>query len=50
MDILVLRGQFLWPIKRLICVKKKVGRNNLCPSGSGKKYKQCHGRFVDATE
>ncbi len=25
-------------------VEKKVGRNDLCPCGSGKKYKQCHGR------
>ena len=23
---------------------KKVGRNDLCPCGSGKKYKQCHGK------
>ncbi len=23
---------------------KKVGRNDLCPCGSGKKYKNCHGR------
>ena len=23
----------------------KVGRNDLCPCGSGKKYKHCHGRF-----
>jgi preprotein translocase subunit SecA len=22
----------------------KVGRNDLCPCGSGKKYKRCHGR------
>jgi preprotein translocase subunit SecA len=22
----------------------KVGRNDLCPCGSGKKYKHCHGR------
>lgn len=22
----------------------KVGRNDLCPCGSGKKYKNCHGR------
>jgi preprotein translocase subunit SecA len=28
------------PIK----VEKKVGRNDLCPCGSGKKYKQCHGK------
>jgi len=25
-------------------VDKKVGRNELCPCGSGKKYKQCHGK------
>ena len=24
-------------------VEKKVGRNDLCPCGSGKKYKHCHG-------
>ena len=23
---------------------KRVGRNDLCPCGSGKKYKNCHGR------
>jgi preprotein translocase subunit SecA len=28
------------PIK----VEKKVGRNDPCPCGSGKKYKNCHGR------
>ncbi|MEG2070288.1 MAG: preprotein translocase subunit SecA [Bacteroidales bacterium] len=27
-----------------IRVEKKVGRNDLCPCGSGKKYKQCHGK------
>jgi preprotein translocase subunit SecA len=21
----------------------KIGRNDLCPCGSGKKYKKCHG-------
>jgi preprotein translocase subunit SecA len=25
-------------------VEKKVGRNDPCPCGSGKKFKQCHGR------
>lgn len=25
-------------------VQKKVGRNDACPCGSGKKYKHCHGR------
>ncbi|MFP5482293.1 MAG: SEC-C metal-binding domain-containing protein, partial [Gammaproteobacteria bacterium] len=23
----------------------KVGRNDPCPCGSGKKYKQCHGKI-----
>lgn len=27
-----------------IHAEKKVGRNELCPCGSGKKYKNCHGR------
>ncbi len=27
-----------------IHVEKKVGRNDPCPCGSGKKYKQCHGK------
>jgi len=26
-------------------VEKKVGRNDPCPCGSGKKYKNCHGRM-----
>ena len=30
------------PIK----VEKKVGRNDPCPCGSGKKYKQCHGKMA----
>ena len=25
-------------------VEKRVGRNDACPCGSGKKYKQCHGK------
>jgi preprotein translocase subunit SecA len=25
---------------------QKVGRNDPCPCGSGKKYKQCHGRLT----
>ena len=24
---------------------RKVGRNDPCPCGSGKKYKQCHGQL-----
>ena len=27
-------------------VEKKVGRNDPCPCGSGKKYKNCHGRDI----
>jgi preprotein translocase subunit SecA len=27
-----------------IRVEKKIGRNETCPCGSGKKYKQCHGK------
>ena len=27
-----------------IHVEKTVGRNEPCPCGSGKKYKQCHGK------
>ena len=26
--------------------ERKIGRNEPCPCGSGKKYKQCHGRIV----
>jgi preprotein translocase subunit SecA len=34
------KGQKAEPVR----VDKKVGRNDPCPCGSGKKYKQCHGR------
>jgi len=33
----------LKPFKRDV---EKVGRNDPCPCGSGKKYKQCHGKLV----
>ncbi|MCU0409403.1 MAG: SEC-C domain-containing protein, partial [Bacteroidales bacterium] len=33
------RNQKVEPVR----VEKKVGRNDPCPCGSGKKYKQCHG-------
>ena len=29
--------------KQLVRDETKVGRNDLCPCGSGKKYKKCHG-------
>ena len=32
--------------KPLLDGRKKIGRNELCPCGSGKKYKQCHGKIV----
>lgn len=31
-------------IKRKPRTVKKIGRNDLCPCGSGKKYKNCHGK------
>ena len=31
------------PSAQPVRVEKKVGRNDPCPCGSGKKYKQCHG-------
>ena len=30
---------------RFVREQKKVGRNEPCPCGSGKKYKRCHGRI-----
>jgi preprotein translocase subunit SecA len=33
------------PIKQEpVRVEPKIGRNDPCPCGSGKKFKQCHGR------
>jgi preprotein translocase subunit SecA len=29
----------------VVRAERKVGRNELCPCGSGKKYKHCHGRI-----
>jgi preprotein translocase subunit SecA len=33
------------PVIPFVRAGKKVGRNDACPCGSGKKYKQCHGRL-----
>ena len=33
-----------------IRVEKKIGRNDPCPCGSGKKYKNCHGRMENGIE
>ena len=32
------------PEPRVSSPEDKVGRNDPCPCGSGKKYKKCHGR------
>lgn len=32
--------------KRSVEFPKKIGRNELCPCGSGKKYKKCHGQYL----
>ena len=32
------------PVKKKPIKKQKIGRNDPCPCGSGKKYKQCHGK------
>ena len=31
------------PVQQVVRGQEKVGRNDLCPCGSGKKYKKCHG-------
>jgi preprotein translocase subunit SecA len=31
--------------KPFVRTGQKVGRNDPCPCGSGKKYKQCHGKL-----
>ncbi len=33
------------PVAPYVREQPKVGRNQPCPCGSGKKYKQCHGRL-----
>lgn len=40
------RGLDHWkePEKKQVGNIPKVGRNDPCPCGSGKKYKKCHGR------
>jgi preprotein translocase subunit SecA len=34
------------PAQPFVREDKKVGRNEACPCGSGKKYKQCHGKLT----
>ncbi len=33
------------PVQQVVREGDKVGRNDACPCGSGKKYKHCHGRI-----
>lgn len=35
------------PKKKPVTKKDTIGRNALCPCGSGKKYKNCHGKAVN---
>ena len=37
-------GQGQQKVETIVRTEKKVGRNDPCPCGSGKKYKHCHGR------
>jgi preprotein translocase subunit SecA len=39
------RAQPAPPAEPFVRPDRKVGRNEPCPCGSGKKYKQCHGRL-----
>jgi preprotein translocase subunit SecA len=39
------RAQVAPPAEPFVRPDRKVGRNEPCPCGSGKKYKQCHGRL-----
>ncbi len=32
------------PVRQSVRTEAKIGRNDPCPCGSGKKYKHCHGR------
>jgi len=34
------------PVETFVREGRKVGRNEPCPCGSGKKYKQCHGKLA----
>ncbi|MDD9874047.1 MAG: SEC-C metal-binding domain-containing protein, partial [Gammaproteobacteria bacterium] len=33
------------PSQPFVRTGKKIGRNEPCPCGSGKKFKQCHGKI-----
>ena len=35
------------PSRNWVPIGRKVGRNDICPCGSGLKYNKCHGRIPD---
>ena len=39
-------GEEAGKVKTITRDQPKVGRNEPCPCGSGKKYKHCHGRYA----
>ncbi|HMN45001.1 MAG TPA: preprotein translocase subunit SecA [Povalibacter sp.] len=41
-----LPGEEPAPVSQFVRETKKVGRNEMCPCGSGKKYKHCHGMLA----
>jgi preprotein translocase subunit SecA len=40
------KGQRLRPTAAAAAAVARVGRNDPCPCGSGKKYKHCHGKLI----
>ncbi len=42
-DLQMVGGDGTAAATKTVVKGKKVGRNEPCPCGSGKKYKQCHG-------
>jgi preprotein translocase subunit SecA len=42
--------QAVQPQKQVPPKAPKIGRNDPCPCGSGKKFKQCHGKALDDDE
>jgi preprotein translocase subunit SecA len=45
-DVLAAQAALSPPPAPVLREGPKVGRNDPCPCGSGKKYKQCHGQLV----
>jgi len=45
-DVMAERAAAAPVVQTVVRDQPKVGRNDPCPCGSGKKYKQCHGRLA----